>query len=524
MANGNSDIDRKNFAWMNKDTTRATLCKIHLLKGSLRGLGPFKMDLKYPITAIAGGNGSGKSTLLAIAACAYHNYQNGYVPTGRRTPYYTFSDFFIQSRDETPPAGIEIGYQFLHNRLRNRDPDFRWQNRKKKVNGKWNEYRTRIKRNVIYFGIQRVVPHNELTTHKSYRRHFEGDSLNDKYRREICEIASRIIGRPYNSFEKRTHSKYSLPVATTKGVRYSGFNMGSGESAVFDILSSLFEAGPGSLLIIDEIELGLHEQAQQLFLEELKKLCNKLKCQVICSTHSHVVLNTLPPEGRYFLESSGNQTILTPGISPDFACGRLRGDNIGELDIFVEDNVAETILKLGLPHSLRKRINITPIGSAHAIIRLMASRYLENRDNFLCILDGDKRAEDRNNKSSFRGYAEVRYRESENEMMLWAENHLTYLPSNSTPERWLIQSCQSIAEKSSLANSWNLEDTQILENAFEKGNLAPAHAEMFTLSKEIQLPTDRLIGDIAGFLVAENPRIFKDIEKLIIESLGDGTH
>ena len=37
--------------------------------------------------------------------------------------------------------------------------------------------------------------------------------------------------------------------------------MGAGENAIFTILIELFSAGEGALLVIDEIELGLHEEA-----------------------------------------------------------------------------------------------------------------------------------------------------------------------------------------------------------------------------------------------------------------------
>ena len=220
-------------------------------------------------------------------------------------------------------------------------------------------------------------------------------------------------------------------------VRYSGFNMGAGESAVFEILMALFEAGRGSLLIIDELELGLHEQAQIKFVQELKQLCNELHCQVICSTHSHVVLQALPPEGRFFLETTDNRTLVTNPVSPDYACGKLRGANVGELDVFVEDELAASILRLGIPHHLRQRVNIVPIGSSSAVIRMMASRYLEGKDNCLDVLDGDKRSAHAKNISLFGNYAENRFRESKEEMESWAKKRLTYLPSENTPERWL---------------------------------------------------------------------------------------
>jgi ABC-type transport system involved in cytochrome bd biosynthesis fused ATPase/permease subunit len=65
MAYSYSSIDRDNRNWMKSDKSCGTLTAVSLTTGRLRGLGPFRLDLTYPISAIAGGNGSGKSTLLA---------------------------------------------------------------------------------------------------------------------------------------------------------------------------------------------------------------------------------------------------------------------------------------------------------------------------------------------------------------------------------------------------------------------------------------------------------------------------
>lgn len=505
-----SDTDRNNINWMRNNSSRATLRKISLRFGSLMGLTKFALDLNYPVTAVAGENGSGKSTLLAIAACAYHNSSSGYKPVGRKNSYYTFRDFFIQSRDESPPQGIFIAYEFLHNNWKNAEPGPGNQARIKRFGGKWNNYAKRVRRNVIYFGIQRVVPHYERSAHKSYSGRFAIDSLEAKHRDEICEIAGRIIGRSYDTIEMHTHSKYSLPVATSGGIRYSGFNMGAGESAVFDILSSLFEAGEGTLLVIDEIELGLHEQAQVRFMEELKQLCKKLHCQVICSTHSHVVLDSLPPEGRVFIESVGGKTRIVTGISPDYACGMLRGRSVSELDVLVEDTMAEMILRLGLPHDLRQRISIIPIGSVNALLRLVASRYLEERDNFLCVFDGDQRSLCEKNKARAAQYAE-RYRESKEEMSAWIDERMDHLPSNESPEKWLIQSCKAVADKSYLLDMWNLDERDIVDDALEAALLVSDHDGPHNVGRDIRLPEEQVKADLIRFLKHSNTVILDEL-------------
>ena len=520
MSYGYSAVDKKNIEWLANDNTRATLSRICLVKGSLRGLHRFDLELEYPLTAIAGKNGCGKSTLLALAACAYHNHSTGYKLKDRKIPYYRFSDFFVQSRNETPPEGIKIRYKFLH-KWRGGKVGPGWQTREKPVGGKWNNYGSRVRRNVVYFGIQRVVPHYERSTHKSYRGLFQGGTLRPEHQEQIRNIAGRIFEKTYDVFNVYTHLKYSLPVASSAGIRYSGFNMGAGESAVFAILSALFESGKSTLLIIDEIELGLHESAQIRFIKELKDLCVELHCQIVCSTHSHIVLSALPPEGRVFLETRGSRTVVTPGISPDLACGNLRGENTPELDIFVEDSVAKMILEYGLPHDLRSRVSVMKIGSSEAVVRHLSSRYLERKDACLCILDGDKRKDHTKALSHIKRYLESQFRKSENEMKEWSDKRLMYLPSEDSPEKWLIEGCRQIKDKSALCKDWCVNDVQIVEDALACAERAEVHSKFYELGRKMNLDTERARGDVIRFLTQSKPNLLEKIVKHIKGLLRD---
>ncbi|MDE0703200.1 MAG: AAA family ATPase [Rhodospirillaceae bacterium] len=514
-----SNVDKNNLSWFKNDNSCSTLRSIALFQGSLRGLTRFEINFSYPISVISGVNDSGKSTLLAIAACAFHNRKDGYKPTGRKSTYYTFSDFFIQSREEISPDGILLQYQILHDNWRGSEAGPGWQTRRKKRGGKWNNYDTRVRRNVVYFGIQRAVPHNERSTHKSYRSQFTIDSVDEKFRAEICDISGRVLGKKYETFEMRKHSKYSLPIVKSKGVRYSGFNMGAGESAVFEILSALFEAGRGSLLVIDEIELGLHEAAQERFVDELKKLCVSLHCQIVCSTHSHVVLNRLPPEARFFAESRRNRTVITPGISAEYACRKLGRRDGTELDLFVEDNVAAAILQRGLPLRLRQRINILPIGSVTALLRIAASRYLEKRDQFMCILDGDARRRQNKNIDTVRKNIEEKFRDSKEEMIEWSDKRIKYLPSNDNPEKWLLKACRDIDVKSQLINVWQLEESGDVASLIEAALLEEDHNEFFFLENEIQCDRTQILNDMVTFVVQNNNTVFDELTSSIHEML-----
>lgn len=362
----------KNLKWFEKVNDRQSLVGVQLVEGNMRGLSPFSMDFSYPITAIAGANGSGKSTILALVACSFHNKKKGYRLPDRRQSYYTFSDFFIQSAGELGPEGVSIAYSIRHNHWRKLGEGMAKQVRRKPKGGKWNNHNSRVLRNVIYFGMQRVVPYYERTNHKSNRSRFKAGSMLPEMSKRIATLAGKILGKTYATFEGHEHSKYWLPTAQVGELKYSGFNMGAGESAVFEILLTIFLAGEGCLLVIDEIELGLHEHAQKRFIDVLKELCMELKCQIICITHSYQIFKTLSPEGRVFIQSISGKTHVNPGVSAEYACGKMGRDTPPELDIFVEDEVARTIVEASLDRDLRARCQILEIGSHSSIKRLMA--------------------------------------------------------------------------------------------------------------------------------------------------------
>ena len=511
-----SEIDRQNYRWFRSDNTRATLKTINLMQGHLRGLHPFEVELFYPISAFAGENGSGKSTLLAIAACAFHNRSNGYKLMGRNKNYYTFSDFFIQTGGELPPEGIFISYQILNDSWRNSGPGAGWQNRIKRTGGKWTDYDRRVKRNVIHFGTERVVTPNERSAYRSYRQRFAPTKLEEQTCNQIRQIAGRIFSKRYDSFSLHQHSKYRLAMVGSGRVVYSGFNMGAGECAVFNMLIALFEAGPGTLLVVDEIELGLHEKAQKNLIVELKQLCRKLYCQIICSTHSPVILENLPPNARFFIETRERQTDVIVGISPQYACGKLAGENSRELTVFMEDEVSEAILMDIMPLDIRERVNLLPIGSSDAVLRQLAARYREQQENCIAFLDGDKRNEHSTSVAKVKGYLETRYRCSEDEMNNWINKRLLYLPGDDWPEKWLIERTIAQSDHSSLHELWQIGSSR-LHALFDEAIGAGKHNEFFSLAGNLHLSKERVMSDIMRFLIQNITSEFS----FITEAIGD---
>lgn len=423
---------------------------------------------------------------MALAACAFHNDET-FHQFARKKSYFTYGDFFTFSPTETGLQGIEITYT-----VRQHDGDIP-NRRRKKPSGKWNDFNTRKFKNVIYLGVNRIVPPSESSAHRSYRRAFEAEEISENILNKIKSWAGRIFGKNYSSLRIFSHNSYRLFLVERNDISYSGFNMGAGENAVISILLDLLLAGPNTLLVIDEIELGLHARAQKEFITVLKEICYNDKCQVICSTHSDIILSALPPEARFFIQNQGVQTNITCGISAEYAFGKLSGRNTHELAIFVEDEVGKSIVANVLPLHLRERVEIYIIGSDQAILKQMAARYRENKLNFIAFLDGDKRTEQGMQMQQIKNHLETRI-EDEQRFQSIIQSRLCYIPGEEWPEKSMMQFLLEAGDLSSLAERWDttIENiTEFLRRALQQGK----HKEFSSLAQSLSLEENFVRND-----------------------------
>lgn len=465
--------------------TKSILRSIELKKGKLRGLTPTGISIEFPITAIAGKNGAGKSTILAMACCAFHSKPTSYKPPRQKSAHYTFSDFFIQNGAEQSPQGIIINYEIAHNNWR-KTPEYPdgigigIQERRKNAGGKWNDYDRRVKRTVTFLGIDRIVPHSERSQSKSYAKAFK-NSKPKGWEDNVKDIVGYILGKTYDDFRYLEYSKYTLPIVRCGDITYSGFNMGAGENALFEIFSTIYSAGDGALLVLDEIELGLHAEAQRKLIEKLKSVCAEMHSQVICTTHSKEIFSALPPDARFYIESIGGKTKITKGISPEFAFGKMNASNSAELEIFVEDEVAKAILQSALPSSIRSRVFITVVGSASALSRQLAASYVrKDKQQTLAVFDGDQKPLAAANKNHAKKMAE-KYGD---DFEAWFDERVLHLPGETWPESWLMQKAGGVIEP--LAAIFGSEQEAIID-IIEYGKQAGKHDEFFEISKHLGL-------------------------------------
>lgn len=518
MSYRESNIDRSLRKWFLNDLSKSLLRSITLKTGNMRGLSAFHIDFEYPITAIAGRNGSGKSTILALSSCAYHNKSSGFKLPNRKLTYYTFADFFVQHTEDIPPQGIEIWYGIAYNNWKKTErlPDgigIGYQTRRKKRAGKWNDYAGRLRRDVVFLGIERIVPHNEKSQSKSYSRSFlhSGDA---GWEVKVKNAVGRVLGKKYDDFKYVSHSKYRLPIVSVNGNKYSGFNMGAGENALFEVFSVMHSVSEGALVVIDEIELGLHSEAQKKFIRELKELCKERSLQIICTTHSRDIFSQLPDDARIFIENTNGKSVVTPGISPDYAFSKLSAENSQELSVLVEDQVAKSILLAVLPSSIRARISLEVIGSASALSRQLSASYnRENKAPLLLVFDADQKTKEKHNLDHAFSMSESKDKEAFRD---WAIEQMAYLPGDTWPESWLVQKCSESTEE--LAKLLNV-DADELEDVLERGLEAGKHNEFNEIGTLIGLDEAEALNRFCINVAQQHSDEFSELVTIIKDAL-----
>lgn len=302
---------------------------------------------------------------------------------------------------------------------------------------------------------------------------------------QIKAMAGQIFGRNYESLRIFSYNSYRLFLVERNEIFYSGFNMGAGENAVISILLDLLIAGFGTLLVIDEIELGLHAKAQREFIRVLKQICNNNKCQVICSTHSDIILSSLPTDARFFVQTQNSKTIITKGISAEYAFGKLAGQNTHELDIFVEDEVGKAFIMNLLPFRIRDRLEIYVIGSDQAVLKQVAARYREKKMNFISFLDGDKRSKHAEQIRQVRKHLETRIN-NEDDFKSTISTLICYLPGDTWPEMTILEYLLKAQNLNSLAERWDMP-TEDAISFLEQAIAAGKHNEFFCLAKLLSM-------------------------------------
>ena len=131
----------------------------------------------------------------------------------------------------------------------------------------------------------------------------------------------------------------------TNSFEYSSFNTATGEDVLTRILIDIIEAKEKSLILIDEIEMGLHPKVQRRLMDVIRDISRNDKKQFIITSHSSTILDTVSPESRIFIEKSHTSEYKSiNNISVSAALTKMDAKSFPLIDLYCEDKLAKKII------------------------------------------------------------------------------------------------------------------------------------------------------------------------------------
>lgn len=194
----------------------------------------------------------------------------------------------------------------------------------KKKNSDWGGYVKRPNRKCIYFGMGFFVPHHEM------------------------ELASRF------------------------GARYSENHMGCGEGRLIRMIDAIENAPEKNLIIIEEPETALHQDAQHNLAVYFLQVCLRKRHQIIVTTHSPTIVNVIPMEARKKVERTSAGTVVEDNPTIAEIIADLSNGHQKSLLIYVEDKFSKKflveIVRKFAPE-LSKAISIADVGDKGDVLQ-----------------------------------------------------------------------------------------------------------------------------------------------------------
>jgi len=480
------------------------LQEVHL--DGIRGINELFVSFEYPVSVIAGGNATGKSTVLFATACAYKVPNSG---VRDFVPSTLFPDFRPKSgarHDERRKVVLDFHYVTPTGRQ-----SMRWQRVKGWSRSYFGRKKAKQPERPVYL---RTL--SNLSNPSEVRGVLSMSIMKEKPEETPLtalqiEFAQQMLPFQYSEVTDLTSGSKSLLFATQKtGSEYSELHMAAGERALLRLAKEVAHM-EDALVLIDEVEAGLHPFAQQLLMLQLQQLALRRNLQIIVTSHSPVVLNTVPPHGRIFLERDPSGTVTVRPAYRDVIQDALYGRSDQQLNILCEDKTSEGILN-GVFDALLPRMRIRresvrigrDTGVSEFPAHAKAFKNFEMIQGFVFVLDGDQKD------------GEMRRR------ILDAANYdvpVLFLPSNNAPEIWIWNKLQENPRKKAEELHINAEElvTQIrdIDLIYDSASDSPteiAKSKLQTLCNAIHLDIPTICQRVA---YQETSHIDSDIQVLM---------
>lgn len=398
-----------------------TLKKLRIEKPPFRKLKNISIEFAQRITLIAGHNGIGKSTILALVANgsgltdSEHTTYSGRPFTGllNEIIHIDFeSEFIVHQTAKTlsnPIIDYDINGSEFSKRcaltkrtVKNRDGETtRFEARVVPRNIKDSPHEdakshttigvaAKVPIPTIYLGMTRMIPIGE--SDPELIENSIDDTIDPSDAAFIEKFIQDIIR--VGPTEKSTNNAITTQAikGTTKKSKHPKYphspkSVSLGQDSLSSIATALasfrrldreWPDYPGGLLVIDELDAGLHPHAQKSLMDGIKNAAKILRVQVIATTHSLCMIEAVHPENN-IINGSGERMdsiiyimdSIAPRITKDLPFSDIQNDMTltapkpvakplktdNTLKIYLEDAEANFILGYLLTRKIKLQIN-----------------------------------------------------------------------------------------------------------------------------------------------------------------------
>lgn len=455
------------------------------------------LTIEFPakgVVALMGENGIGKSTVLHALACVYRPHVHTQVNKGDNGSWWT--DWFVPHTGNFWD-GSAVRVQFSDNPNPTvYSKDDRWQPRRMYRKERYNRF----------IGLQSCMPHIEVESQKTRFEYAINDlDLSAAKQATLVQAASGILNRQYIAVKrgsKGTGLRRFLVATVSQGnppieSSYTSHYMGAGEYKVLKLIQEVLAAPPGGLLLIEELEVSIHEAALRRLVLWMIQQANEKDLQIIFSTHWPRIVDFAKDVAIRTLHPTPQKVLCINGYRP-MALHRMSGDEADRrvINVWVEDPLATRVVQqICAELGILPNVDIRTFGAIDNAFSVAAVLELEARapNKNLVVTDGDRYPTGDEKilqlKRALSGTGEA-LEQAQRRAVRWFVQFEPLMPDGHRvkPERYLLEASRRAAEAGLVNPTVHSFLEYVAQNVFPD----PDKSTIFELHKHFGLSVERI--------------------------------